>query len=72
MLSVIHFLLLFANAGHATRTALAALLKIQIDLGVLRSLSIRATLAEDLLEDTLVDLNLASEDLLIYRVLASA
>ena len=54
------------------RSALDALLKIQIDLGVLGSLSILSAATKDLVEETLINLELASEDLLIYRPLASA
>merc|ERR1719486_982208 len=68
----LHCLLLFGNAGHIARNALDALLKIQVALGVLRSLSILSAAAEDLVEETLVNVDLASEDLLIYGILASA
>merc|ERR1719486_1579329 len=68
----LHCLLLFGNAGHIARNALDALLKIQVALGVLRSLSILCAAAKDLVEETLIHIDLASEDLLIYGILASA
>merc|ERR1711937_363390 len=64
-------LLLSGNAGHTARSALTAPLTIRVARGVVRSLSL-LRIAEDLAEDTLVNIDLASEDLLIYRVLASA
>jgi len=68
----LHCFMLFGDAGHIARSALDALLKIQIDLGVLGSLSILSAATKDLVEETLINLELASEDLLIYRPLASA
>jgi len=44
----------------------------QVALGVLRSSSILIAAAKDLVDETLVNIELASEDLLIYGVLASA
>jgi len=61
----------FRDAGHIARDALGALLTAQDDLGVLRSLSILITAAKDLVEDPPVNVDLTSEDLLIYRPLAS-
>jgi len=74
VINSLHCLLLFGNAGHIARNALDALLKIQIlvDLNVLRSLSILSAATKDLVEETLINLELASEDLLVYRILASA
>ena len=67
----VYCLLLSGNAGHTTRSALTAPLTQRVALGVVRSLSLLRA-AEDLGEDTPVNVDLASEDLLIYRVLASA
>merc|ERR1719235_9378 len=47
-------------------------LRIEDELSVRCSLSILVTAAEDFVEDTPVNVDLASEDLLIYRILASA
>merc|ERR1719379_2939504 len=62
-------LLLSGNAGHTARSALTAPLTIRVALGVVLTV-IPST--EDLLEDTPVNVDLSSEDLLIYRILASA
>jgi len=72
MLSSLRCIFLFENARHIARNALGALLTVQDDIGVLRSLSSLIAAAEDLVEDTLINLDLASEDLLVYRVLTSS
>jgi len=62
-------LLLPKKGGQVARNALDALLKNQV---ALRSPPILIAAAEDLGEEPFIDIDLASEDLLIYRVLASA
>jgi len=47
-------------------------LRIEDELRVRRSLSRLIAAAKDLVEDTLINLDLASEDLLVYRVLTSS